>query len=130
MAWDSPGHIVSFPTTSTGLVRYRFVNISTSGNLIYPTGGGPSIGVLQEGSTGSTTAPRSLPVMISGISKIDVVAASTVGVGQIVVASSVGSPVGSTAGDYVSGRIVAGTSGSSRRILSVLVLPSGPSTAL
>lgn len=130
MAWELPGIDISLPTTSTGLVQYRFVNVSTSGNVIYPTGGGPSIGVIQDGTTGSTRQPRACTVRVAGVSKLAVVAGSTVGVGQIVVASSVGSAVGSTAGDYVSGRVIAGTSGSGARVLTVLVLPSGASTAL
>lgn len=130
MAWEAPGQIVSFPCATTGLVRYRFVNISTAGRVIRTVLGGPSIGVIQDGTTGSTVDPTVASVMISGVSKIAVAASSTVGVGQIISASSHGSPVPSTVGTFVAGQIIAGSSAGANRVLSVLIAGVGNSTAL
>ena len=130
MAWESPGQIVTFPTTSTGIARHRFVNVSTSGNLIYTVVNGNAVGVTQDGTTHSTNQPTALPVMISGISKLHVSTASTVGVGQTIAASSRGSAVPAAAASYAVGKVVAGTSGGAGRYVSVLIQPVGHSTAL
>jgi len=129
MAWEAPGQIVSFPCATTGLKRYRFVDISTAGNVISPVVNGPTIGVLQDGTTNSTVDPTHVSVMISGISKVAVSTASTVGVGELVAASSVGSPKGFVAASVVAGRVVAGTSGGANRVLSVLIAGANASTA-
>lgn len=130
MAWESPGHLVTFPCVTTGIARYRFVDISTAGNVIYTVVNGPTIGVIQDGTTGSTVDPTNVSVMINGVSKVAVSTASTVGVGQTVAASSRGSIVGAAAASYAVGRVVAGTSGGAGRVVSVLINPVGHSTAL
>src|SRR5688572_3507199 len=123
MAWESPGQIVSFPTTSTGIARYRFVNVSTSGNAIYTVVDGSAVGVTQDGTTGSTVQPTAVAVMISGVSKLAVSTASTVGVGQVVAATSRGSIKGAVAASFALGKVVAGTSGGAGRVVSVLIQP-------
>lgn len=129
MARENPVLVVPFPTTSTGLVQYQFASISTAGNLVACTSNLHAVGVLQEGSTNTTVPPRSLPVMVYGISKVKLDSATTVGVGQLVVASTVGA-LTAAAQDFVAGLVVEGTSGGANRIVSVLL--SGPqgSTAL
>lgn len=128
MAWEAPGQIVNFPCITTGLARYRFVAISTAGNVQYPSLGAPCVGVLQIGTTHTTRDPVVAPVMISGVSKVSVASQSTVGVGQVVAASSRGSIVPSTVGSYVVGQVIAGTSGAANRVISVL-LANGPSNS-
>lgn len=130
MAYESPVHLISFPTTSTGIARYRFVDLSTSGNLIYTVSNGNAVGVVQDGSTGSTVPPNAMAVMTAGISKVAVSTASTVGVGQTVAATSRGSIKGAAAASHAVGKVVAGTSGGAGRIVSVLISPVGHSTAL
>ena len=129
MARENPVLVVPFPTTSTGLVQYQFASISTAGNLVACTTNLLPVGVLQEGSTNTTVPPRSLPVMVYGISKLKLDTATTVGVGQVIVASTIGA-VGAAAQDFVAGLVVEGTSGGANRVVSVLL--SGPqgSTAL
>ena len=122
-AGELPGLVASFPTTSTGLKQYGFVMQSTSGNLIVTTLGAQALGVLQAGSTGSTTAPGALPVMLSGISKVLTTAASTVGIPNVVSAGAAGGAVASTGS--VVGRVVGGSSGGAGRILFVHL--AGPS---
>ena len=129
MAREHPVLVIPLPTTSTGLVQFQFASVSTSGNLVACTSNLHAVGVLQEGSTNSTVPPRSLPVMVSGVSKLKLDTQTTVGVGQLVVASTAGA-LTAAAQDFVAGLIIEGTSGSSNRIVSVLL--SGPqgSTAL
>lgn len=130
MAWESPGHIISMPCVTTGIPRYSFVNVSTAGRAIFTTLGGNAIGVVQEGTTNSTVDPSAIPVMVSGVSKVRVVSASTVGVGDVISASSRGSVVASSAAAKRLGQIVAGTSGGANRIVSVLLAtPVGNSTS-
>ena len=123
MARENPLGVYAFPTTSTGLVQFQFASISTSGNLIACTSNLNPVGVLQEGSTNSTVPPRSLPVMSYGISKLKLDTATTVGVAQVVTATTAGA-IAPAAGDVVAGLIVEGTSGAANRIVSILL--SGP----
>ena len=130
MAWESPGHLITLPCVTTGIPRYSFVNVSTAGRAIYTTLGGTAVGVVQDGTTNSTVDPTSITVMVSGVSKVRIVSSSTVGVGEIISASSRGSIVASTAAAKRLGQIIAGTSGGANRIVSVLLAtPVGNSTS-
>lgn len=122
MAIEIPGQIISMVAT-TGLSASRFVKADASGYAAYPALGAPIDGVLQESSTGSTTK-YAKPVVISGVVKVEA-PSSTIAVGDLVAASSVGKAVASTAGAYVVGRVVAGSSGGAGRLLSVLLNPIG-----
>lgn len=130
MAWEAPGQIITLPCATTGLARYRFVNVSTAGRVIYTVASGPSIGVLQDGTTASTVDPTAVSVMISGVSKVAVSTASTCGVGEVVAVTSRGSVKPAVAAAYAAGQIVAGTSGAAGRVVSVLIAGVGNSTAL
>lgn len=130
MAWEAPGLDISLPTTTTGLKRYRFVNISTGGNVIYPVVNGQTIGVLQDGTTGTTRQPRACTVRVGGVSKVVTGAtASTVGVGELVAASSIGVPKTMVAAAIAAGRVIAGSSGAANRVLTVLLSAPNASTA-
>lgn len=129
MAVEFPGQVVSLPCASTGIPQYRFVTISTAGNVIKPVAGGPTIGVTQTGTTGSTEDPKSITVMISGISKVSGSTASTCGVGEVITATTAGSVKPMAAASVAAGQIIAGTSGSANRVLSVLIAGVGNSTA-
>lgn len=128
MAVEFPGQIVSLPCATTGIPQYRFVDISTAGNVILTVSNGPSIGVTQTGTTGSTEDPKAITVMLNGISKLAVSTASTCGVGEIVAATSRGSVKPMAAASVPAGRIIAGTSGGAGRVVSVL-FPVPASTA-
>lgn len=129
MAWEAPGQIISLPCVTTGIPRYRFVNVSTAGNVIYPVVNGATIGVIQDGTTGSTVDPTNVSVMISGVSKLAVVSATTVGVGEVVGASSRGSAIAMAAAAPAAGQVLAGTSGGASRVLTVLIAGVSASTA-
>ena len=128
MAVEFPGQIISLPCATTGIRQYAFVNISTAGNVIAPTANGPVIGVSQTGTTGSTVDPKSITVMINGVSKLAGSTASTCGVGEIVAATTAGGVKPMAAASVPAGRIIAGTSGAVNRVLSVL-FPVAASTA-
>ena len=128
MAVEFPGQIVSLPCATTGIPQYRFVDISTAGNVILTVASGPSIGVSQTGTTGSTVDPKAITVMLNGVSKLAVSTASTCGVGEIVAATSRGSAKPMVAAAVPAGRIIAGTSGGAGRVVSVL-FPIAASTA-
>lgn len=128
MAREHPVLVAPFPTTSTGLVRYQFGSISTSGQVIAGTSNNQPFGVVQDGTTGSTRQPRAVSLMLYGISKLKLDTATTVGVGQLVAASTIGA-VGLAAEDIAAGLIVEGTSGGANRIVSILLSGPAASTA-
>jgi hypothetical protein len=111
MAVEFPGQIISLPCVSTGIHQYKFVGISTGGNVIRPLADGHVIGVAQAGTTGSTVDP------------------STIGVGQVVAATTLGNPKIMLAASVPAGQIIAGSSGGAGRVLSVLIAGVGASTA-
>lgn len=122
----------TFPQ-STGLRRGRFVAVGTNGKLKYPAAGGSGvIGVLiSEGTTGSTAVPkRGGTVQLlgaGGIAKVEAVG-GTLSRGSTVAfvsASSRGMAKASTAAGRRLGYVVAGTSGSTGRMLTVLLAPMG-----
>lgn len=124
MAWENLDNPITIPA-STGLTQHRFVIVNTSGNLAYPAAGAPVDGVLVSSGTTASTSDRQVgSVQVRGVAKVSA-PASTVAVGDLVTASSVGQAVPSSAGDYVVGRVVAGSSGGAGRILSVLIMPIG-----
>ena len=129
MAVEFPGQIVSLPCVTTGINQYRFVNISTAGNVIRPVADGHTIGVTQTGTTGSTVDPKSISVMISGISKLALSTASTIGVGQVIASSTKGDAKILVAASIPAGQIVAGSSGGAGRVVSVLIAGVNVSTA-
>lgn len=131
MAVEFPGQIISLPVATTGIPQYRFVTVSTAGNVILTVSNGPSIGVTQAGTTGSTVDPTgSLPVMVSGVSKLAVSTASTCGVGEVIAATSRGSIKPAAAASHIAGMVVAGSSGGAGRVVSVLIAGVSASTAL
>ena len=121
---------VTFPTATTGLARWRFVSLTTAGNAQYSAAGGAGcIGVIVDGTTGSTVATNiNVSVQVAGIAKVSA-PANTVSVGDSITASSLGQAVPATAGDVVVGVVVAGTSGGAGRILSVMLGTPAGSTA-
>lgn len=125
---------VAQPTISidatTGLKSQRLVTLSTAtGKLIYPANGADVVGVtFADSSTGSTRDVR-LPVQIGGVANVEA-AGSSQSAGARVAASSVGRVVAWTTGKICVGRIVYGSSGSTGRVVGVLLNQYAHSTAL
>ena len=118
MAWENHDAIITVPAT-TGLAAFRFVKIDSAGKAAYPAAGIAPIGVSLVSTTGSTR-DVAIPVQIVGVAKVSA-PGSTVAKGDIVSASSVGRARALSAGDYAVGYVVDGSSGSTGRILSVLL---------
>lgn len=132
MAYEKVGETDTF-TLSTGIRQYRFVRLNASTGLQYPSGSTVGLAVLgvliSSGSTSSTSIDRVGTVQLTGIAKVEA-AASTLAVGDVVSASSIGQAQPATnAGDFVVGRIVAGSSGASNHIVSVALSPLGSTVA-
>lgn len=123
MAWNTNQGPNTF-TASTGLRQWRAV-VNGASVVAYPAAGAPVDGVIvSEGSTGSTDASQVVAVQSYGVVQIEA-SASTLSKGDLCAASSVGYAVPSSAGDYVIGRVVSGSSGAANRRVSVLLLPIG-----
>lgn len=122
------------PTVSidatTGLKSQRLVTLSTSsGKLVYPANGADVVGVtFADSSTGSTRDVR-LPVQLYGVANIEA-AGSTESAGARVAASSVGRVVKWSTGKICVGRIVYGSSGSTGRVVGVLLSQFAHSTLI
>lgn len=119
----------SVPAT-TGIKSKRFVTLnSTSGKLRYPANGATAIGVTFADSSTGSTYDVSLAVQAYGIAEVEA-AGSTLAAGALVAASSVGRAVVWSTGKMGVGQIIYGTSGSTGRIVSVLLKNFGHSTSI
>ena len=122
MAWDAPNGLITVDAT-TGITQYRFVAIGSAG-AAYPSAGNPIDGVVySSGTTGSTETPRPVSIATRGIVKVSA-PSSTLSAGDWCTASSVGKAAPTSAGDYVVGKVIDGSSGGAR-ILTVLLNPVG-----
>lgn len=132
MAYEKLGANTFTATMSTGLRQYRGVRLTSTGGLGYPSGSTARLAIvgvlISSGSTSSTTPGSPGTVQVDGIAKIEA-AASTVSVGDPVAISTAGQVVALTANDFCVGRVVAGSSGSANRLLSVLLQPLGSTVA-
>lgn len=118
MAYEIPGQLITVPaSTDLSASQYRFVTVNGSGQAALPANGASIAGVLQNKPT---VGGQAATIMINGVSKVKA-AGSTVAAGDIVSASSVGFAVALSAGDYAVGRVLAGSSGSTGRVLTVLL---------
>jgi hypothetical protein len=121
MAYEIPGQLITLPAGSTTLAQFTFVTVNSSGFAVLPAAGASIAGVLQNVPT---LVGEAATVMVSGVSKV-VAPGSTVKVGDVVAASSVGFAAALAGGDYAVGRVVSGSSGSTGRYLTVLLSPIG-----
>lgn len=100
---------------------YKFVDLDASGNAIImdTTGNNLAFGVLYgRTNTTSSTGSEAVPVAVAGVVKVRA-AGSTMAVGNWVAASSAGLAIAPSTDGYVVGRIIAGTSGTTGRILTM-----------
>jgi hypothetical protein len=115
---------------TTGLKAQRFVTVSTAtGKLVYPANGADIVGVtFADSSTGSTKDVR-IGVQAYGVANVEA-AGSTQSAGARIAASSVGRAILWTTGKIQVGRLLYGSSGSTGRVVGVLLHHVGHSTAL
>lgn len=117
MAYEIPGHAITLEaSTDLSSYQYRFVVSNGDGTCNLAGDGAAVTGVLQN----KPTAGQAASVVVDGVSKVKA-AGSTVAAGDLVASSTVGLAVAVAAGDYTVGRVLAGSSGSTGRVLTVLL---------
>lgn len=122
MAYEIPGQMVTVPASADLTAKqYTFVTVDANGQAASPAAGGTVFGVLQNKPEAAGVAAS---VMINGLSKVKA-AGSTVAAGDVVAASTAGRAIAVGAGNYAVGRVIAGSSGSTDRILTVDITPVG-----
>lgn len=115
---------ITLPAGSTGLKTRRFVTVNTSGRAAYPANGAAVVGVSLTGSTGSTRDYTAMSILAYGVARVECLGGA-LKVGAQCKATSVGKASSLSAGDYAVGMVIDGTTGSSGRVVSVLLLPIG-----
>lgn len=116
-------------TATTGLKRRRFVTVNSAGKLAYPVNGATVAGVLFADSSTGSTEEEGRAVQAYGIAEVEATG-STLAAGALVKSSSVGLVTAWTTGSIGVGQIVYGTSGTTGRVVSVLLKSFGHSTAI
>lgn len=115
---------------TTGLKSQRFVTLSTaSGKLIYPANGADIIGVTFADSSTASTRDIRIGVQAYGVANVEA-AGSSQSAGARIAASSVGRAVVWTTGKICVGRLLYGSSGSTGRVVGVLLNQYAHSTSL
>lgn len=116
MAYEIPGFSFTLPA-STGVngAQFRFVSINASGEAAFAAGAG-AVGVMTNKPDGDGIAAT---IVNNGIVKVEA-AGSTVAVGDLVTSDSSGRAAAATSTNAL-GRVVLGSSGSTGRVLSVLL---------
>lgn len=112
------------PAASTGLKPRRFMTVNTSGRAQYPAAGVAVCGASVSGSTGSTMDYQAVSILAYGIARVEA-AGGALKQGAQCKATSVGRASSLTAGDYAVGFVIDGSTGSTGRVLSVLLYPIG-----
>lgn len=133
MAYQVDGQHVTLPFGATGVRGpHRAVALNASGELIYPSAAGKAaIGVLvTSGTTGSTDHTGKVgTVKFAGVAKVEA-PASTLSAGDLFSWTSRGQARAITTAHACAGYVVGGSSGSTGRILSVVLLPFGSSAII
>lgn len=121
MAYEIPGKMITLQaSTDLSSYQYRFVTVDANGRAALAGNGVSILGVLQNKPSDDQAAS----IMIDGVSKVKA-AGSTVAAGDLVTSSSVGLAAAAAGGEYVVGRVLLGSSGSTGRMLTVALSPVG-----
>lgn len=109
---------------TTGLTQYTFMDLNTVGRAIKATGGGTVVGVLVNDPTATD---EEAVIQYTGVAKVLCSTVSTgIGIGDRICCSTDAKVCPSSAGDYVVGIVVNGSSGSSTgRVVGVMLAPIG-----
>lgn len=126
MAYEAPGSILSFEGNSTSLAQFRLVAPTTVDNRVgVPSTGARVLGVMTN-DYDSTELGKAVTVQVQGVTKVEA-ASGNLSVGELVTPDSSGrADVASTANsDDIAGIVVLGSSGSTSRIVSMLLTYGG-----
>jgi len=122
MAYETLGERITLPSTSD-LAVGRMVAVNGTGYAAYTgSAGGKVIGVVVDATTG--TQGRVNVIQTSGVARITV-PGSSLAAGDWVAASSVGKPIVASGQNFIIGQVIAGSSGSTGRVLSMQISPQG-----
>lgn len=121
MAYEIPGHSITLEaSTDLRNHQYKFVVANGDGTVALAGDGVAVTGVLQnKPNTGQAAS-----IMVDGVSKVKA-HGSTVAAGDVIASSTVGMVSALGSGDYAVGRVIGGSSGSTGRVLTVLLQPIG-----
>jgi len=124
MAYEIPGRTITLEaSTDLSAYQFRFVGVDSAGKAalaITSTGDADVLGILQN----KPTAGQAASIMIDGVSKI-VAAGSTMSAGDLVTNSTAGLAAVHSAGDMIRGRVLFGSSGSTGRVLTMVLQDIG-----
>ena len=122
MAYEVPGQMISLDSGSTAVGQFLAVGLDASGVILAAsTADTKFIGIAQNGND-STTAGEAINVMINGVSKL-VATGTTMSSGDAFAVAATGKAIPLAGNATQKGVIVAGTSGSADRVLTVLINP-------
>lgn len=126
MAFENLNGMTPFSVdATTGLLQYQAVAIGANG-AVAPTDGAAIGGVIRSsGTTASTSTGGVVALYVNGMVAKVLAAGSTMAVGDQCSVSTAGRVTALAAGDYAIGHVVGGSSGSTDRVLSVLLAPIG-----
>lgn len=124
MAYEIPGRTITLEAAADLSARqFHFVGVDSAGKAalaITSTGEADVLGILQN----KPTAGQAASIMIDGVSKI-VAVGSTMSAGDLVTNSTAGRATPHTAGDMIRGRVLFGSSGSTGRVLTMVLQDIG-----
>lgn len=120
MAYEIPGRTITLAaSTDLSAAQFHFVGVDSAGQAqlsILSTGDGDVLGILQN----KPTEGQAASIMIDGVSKV-YAAGSVLAAGDLVGNTTAGRAGVRTAGDHVRGQVLFGSSGSTGRILTMVI---------
>lgn len=124
MAYEIPGKSITLEaSTDLSAAQFHFVGVDGDGKAqlsILSTGDGDVLGILQN----KPTEGQASSIMIDGVSKV-YAAGSTLAAGDLVGNTTAGRAGVRTAGDSIRGTVLFGSSGSTGRILTMVLQDIG-----
>lgn len=121
MAYEIPGKLITLQaSTDLSDDQFKFVTANGSGLAALAGDGVSVLGVLQN----KPGDDKAATIMIDGVSKV-LAHGSTVSAGDIIACSTAGMVKALEVGDYAVGRVISGSSGSTGRVLTVVLQTIG-----
>lgn len=122
MAYEIPGQTITLVSGSTAVGQFLAVGVDASGVILAAsTADTKFVGIAQNGND-STTAGEAINVMINGVSKL-VATGTTMSAGDAFAVAATGKAIPLAGNATQKGVIIAGTSGTANRVLTVLINP-------
>ena len=120
MAYEIPGRTITLAaSTDLSAAQFHFVGVGSDGRAalsINSTSETSVLGILQN----KPTEDQAASIMIDGVSKV-IAAGSTLAAGDLVGNTTAGRAGVRTAGDRIRGQVLYGSSGSTGRVLTMVI---------